>query len=58
MNVAQIGSAACAPLSPMGWLSSRPTQTTVKSSGVNPANHASRSSLVVPVFPAASSSNL
>ena len=55
MNCVQIGSAACAPLRPTGWLSSKPTQTTVSSSGVKPTNHASRRSLVVPVLPAASS---
>ena len=55
MNCVQIGSAACAPLRPSGWLSSKPTQTTVSSSGVKPTNHASRRSLVVPVLPAASS---
>ena len=55
MNVVQIGSAACDPLRPIGWLSSKPTQTTVSSSGVKPMNHASRRSLVVPVLPAASS---
>src|SRR5262249_48265523 len=55
MNYVQIGSAARAPLSPTGRLSSKPTQTTVSSSGVKPANHASRRSLVVPVLPAASS---
>ena len=49
-----MGSAACAPLSPSGWFSSSPTQTTVSSSGVKPTNHASRRSLVVPVLPAAS----
>ena len=57
MNCVQMGSAACAPLSPIGWLSSKPTQTTVSSSGVKPANHASRRSFVVPVLPAASSTN-
>ena len=57
MNSTQIGSAACAPLKPTGWLSSKPTQTTVSSSGVKPTNHASRRSLVVPVLPAASSVN-
>ena len=55
MNCVQIGSAACAPDSPTGWLSSKPTQTTVSSSGVKPTNQASRRSLVVPVLPAASS---
>ena len=55
MNCVQIGSAACAPDSPTGWLSSKPTQTTVRSSGVKPTNQASRRSLVVPVLPAASS---
>src|SRR5262245_52113010 len=55
MNEVQIGSAACAPLRPSGWLLSRPTHTTVSSSGVKPTNHASRRSLVVPVLPAASS---
>src|SRR5207244_11804136 len=55
MNCVQIGSAACAPLSPTGWLSSKPTQTTVSNSGVKPTNHASRRSLVVPDLPAASS---
>ena len=50
-----MGRAACAPREPTGWLSSNPTQTTVSSSGVNPANQASRKSLVVPVLPAASS---
>ena len=55
MNCVQIGSAACAPLRPTGWLSSKPTQTTVSSSGVKPTNQASRRSLVVPVLPAASS---
>ena len=54
MNAVQMGSAAVAPLSPSGWLSSSPTHTTVTSSGVNPTNHASRRSLVVPVLPAAS----
>src|SRR5687768_18087693 len=54
MNDVQIGSAACDPLKPSGWLSSRPTHTTVSSSGVKPTNHASRRSLVVPVLPAAS----
>ena len=57
MNDVQIGSAACAPLRPSGWLSSRPTHTTVSSSGVKPTNHASRRSLVVPVLPAASAVN-
>ena len=52
MNCVQIGSAACAPLRPTGWLSSKPTQTTVSSSGVKPTNQASRRSLVVPVLPA------
>src|SRR6185295_7291359 len=47
--------AAGEPLRPTGWLSSKPTQTTVNSSGVKPTNHASRRSLVVPVLPAASS---
>src|SRR3954471_704759 len=55
MKCVQIGSAARAPLRPTGWLSSKPTHTTVSSSGVKPANQASRRSLVVPVFPAASS---
>ena len=55
MNSVQIGSAAWAPLRPTGWLSSKPTQTTVSSSGVKPTNQASRRSLVVPVLPAASS---
>ena len=55
MNVVQIGSAACVPLRPSGWLSSSPTQTTVSSSGVKPTNQASRRSLVVPDLPAASS---
>ena len=55
MNCVQIGSAAWAPLRPTGWLSSKPTQTTVSSSGVKPTNQASRRSLVVPVLPAASS---
>ena len=36
MNRVQIGSAACAPLRPSGWLSSKPTHTTVSSSGVKP----------------------
>ena len=57
MKASQIGSAACPPLSPSAWLSSRPTQTTVNSSGVKPTNHASRRSLVVPVLPAASRLN-
>ena len=55
MNCVQIGSAACAPDNPTGWLSSKPTHTTVRSSGVKPTNQASRKSLVVPVLPAASS---
>ena len=54
MNSVQMGSAAWAPLRPSGWLSSKPTQTTVSSSGVKPTNQASRRSLVVPVLPAAS----
>src|ERR1051325_9801654 len=53
----QIGNAACAPERPTGWLSSKPTQTTVSSSGVKPTNQASRRSLVVPDLPAASSAN-
>ena len=36
MNSVQIGSAACEPERPSGWLSSNPTQTTVSSSGVKP----------------------
>ena len=55
MNCVQIGSAACDPLSPTSRLSSKPTQTTVSSSGVKPTNQASRRSLVVPDLPAASS---
>ena len=55
MKLVQMGSAACAPLRPSAWLSSKPTQTTVSSSGVKPTNQASRRSLVVPVLPAASS---
>ena len=56
MNCVQMGSAACAPLrARRGWLSSKPTHTTVRSSGVKPTNQASRRSLVVPVLPAASS---
>ena len=54
MNVVQIGRAASAPVRPSGLLSSIPTQTTVRRVGVKPANHASRRSLEVPVFPAAS----
>ena len=42
---------------PSGVLSSMPTQTTVRSSGVKPTNQASRWSLVVPDLPAASSLN-
>ena len=57
MNSVQIGSAACEPVRPIGWLSSKPTQTTVSSSGVKPTNQASRRSLVVPLLPAASSVN-
>ena len=57
MNWVQIGSAAWLPLSDTGWLSSKPTQTTVSRSGVKPTNHASRRSLVVPLLPAASNVN-
>src|SRR6185436_19928536 len=57
MNAVQMGSAACEPLRPIGWLLSKPTQTIVSSSGVNPTNQASRRSLVVPLLPAASSLN-
>ena len=57
MKSVQIGVAACEPLSPRGWLSSKPTQTTASTSGVKPTNQASRRSLVVPDLPAASSVN-
>ena len=57
MKLVQIGSAACEPVSPSGWLPSKPTQTAVRSSGVKPMNQASRWSLVVPVLPAASTVN-
>ena len=54
MNAVQMGRAASAPVRPSGLLSSMPTHTTVSSVGVKPTNHASRRSLEVPVFPAAS----
>ena len=53
MNCVQMGSAACAPLRPTGWLSSKPTQTLAVSCGVKPRNQASVKSLVVPVLPPA-----
>ena len=52
MNSAQMGSAACAPVSPWASPLSNPTQTSVTSVGVYPTNHASRPSFVVPVLPA------
>src|SRR5687768_16742561 len=54
MKSTQIGTAALDPDNPVGALSSKPTQTTHSRSAVNPANQASRRSLVVPVLPAAS----
>ena len=42
MKSTQIGSAAFVPERPTGVLSSKPTQTTARRSGVKPQNHASR----------------
>jgi len=51
----KMGSAPLAPVSLVGWLSSRPTQTTASRSAEKPANQLSRRSLVVPVLPASCS---
>jgi hypothetical protein len=52
MISAQMGKAPLAPVSPVGWLSSRPTQTTARVSPPKPANQLSRKSPDVPVLPA------
>ena len=57
MKVSQMGKAASAPVRPSSPPSSIPTQTTVSSVGVNPANQASLRPSVVPVLPAASGTN-